>query len=114
MKNIKICFVLVPLLSLYACGRMASNTKMAANATDTAAIVASQEKEDSIKHAALNKLSIVNENDPVCGMPMRRGFDDTAFYKGKLIGFCSKECKDSFIEKPSAYTLIDKQGSKIK
>ncbi|HVX00342.1 MAG TPA: YHS domain-containing protein, partial [Candidatus Babeliaceae bacterium] len=66
---------------------------------------ASPEIADSIRHAELNKLTIVNENDPACGMPLLRGFDDTATYQGKLIGFCSKECRDSFLRKPEAFAI---------
>ena len=60
---------------------------------------------DSIRHHGLNQLKIVNVNDPVCGMPTLRGFDDTTLFQGKLIGFCSRECKDSFEKNPAAFVI---------
>jgi len=63
---------------------------------------------DSIRHSSLNKLTIVNQNDPVCDMPMIRGFDDTTTYNGRLIGFCSKECRDKFVATPIAYKIKNK------
>ena len=37
-----------------------------------------------------------------CGMPHSAGVEDTAHYKGKIYGFCSKECKDDFLKNPEA------------
>jgi YHS domain-containing protein len=44
-----------------------------------------------------------SKKDFVCGMPVSAGISDTAHYKGKVYGFCSKECKDEFYKNPSAY-----------
>jgi YHS domain-containing protein len=41
-----------------------------------------------------------NKRDPSCGMPVAAGIGDTAHYKGKVFGFCSKECKDEFLKDP--------------
>ncbi len=41
-----------------------------------------------------------NKRDPSCGMPVSAGIGDTAHYKGKVLGFCSKECKDEFLKDP--------------
>ena len=43
-----------------------------------------------------------NRKDPSCGMPVTAGIGDTAHYKDKLIGFCSKECKEAFQKSPDA------------
>jgi YHS domain-containing protein len=43
-----------------------------------------------------------NKKDPSCGMPVSAGISDTAHYKDKVLGFCSKECKDSFKKNPDA------------
>jgi len=44
-----------------------------------------------------------SDKDFICGMPVSAGVSDTAHYKGKVYGFCSKECKDEFNKNPSAY-----------
>jgi YHS domain-containing protein len=43
-----------------------------------------------------------NKKDPSCGMPVTAGIGDTVHYQGKVIGFCSKECKDEFLKDPVA------------
>lgn len=43
-----------------------------------------------------------NRKDPSCGMPVSAGINDTAHYKDKVLGFCSKECKDDFLKNPEA------------
>ncbi|MBZ4190538.1 DJ-1/PfpI family protein [Niabella beijingensis] len=44
-----------------------------------------------------------NPKDLVCGMPVTAGVADTAHYKGKVYGFCSKGCKDAFVKDPALY-----------
>mgnify|MGYP001550433322 CR=1 FL=1 len=44
-----------------------------------------------------------SKRDPVCFMPVTAGITDTAFYKGKVYGFCSGECKRLFLESPASY-----------
>ncbi len=41
--------------------------------------------------------SLASVNDTVCGMPLSEGIADTTTVKGKLYGFCSSGCKDSFL-----------------
>jgi YHS domain-containing protein len=41
-----------------------------------------------------------NNRDPSCGMPVAAGIEDTVHYKNKVIGFCSKDCKDEFLKDP--------------
>ncbi len=41
-----------------------------------------------------------NMKDPSCGMPVSAGIGDTAHYKDKVLGFCSKECKAEFEKNP--------------
>jgi YHS domain-containing protein len=36
--------------------------------------------------------------DPTCGMPLTAGLEDTLHYKGKVYGFCSRECKEAFVK----------------
>lgn len=44
-----------------------------------------------------------SKKDFVCGMPISAGVSDTAHYKDKVYGFCSKECKDEFVKNPTNY-----------
>jgi len=57
---------------------------------------------DSIK-AGLKKLAYDSKKDLVCGMPVTAGIEDTLHYKGKLYGFCAKQCKEEFIKSPETY-----------
>jgi len=41
--------------------------------------------------------SLSSVNDTICGMPLSAGIADTATVNGKLYGFCSSGCKDSFL-----------------
>ena len=51
----------------------------------------------------LKNLAFDSKTDLVCGMPVRAGIADTVTYKGKLYGFCAKECKDEFLKDPQQY-----------
>ena len=44
-----------------------------------------------------------NKKDPACGMPVSAGISDTAHYKDHTLGFCSKECKETFHKNPELY-----------
>lgn len=58
---------------------------------------------DSITNAYISKFSpamVDNKRDPSCGMPVAAGIEDTVHYKNKVLGFCSKECKDGFLKDP--------------
>ena len=57
----------------------------------------------------LDSLVCDNKKDLVCNMPLGAGIGDTLHYKGKLYGFCSKECKEEFIKQPSLYDPEFKQ-----
>ena len=39
-----------------------------------------------------------NVKDPVCGMPTTAEIGDTLHFNNKVIGFCSKDCKDEFLK----------------
>ena len=52
---------------------------------------------------AFENLKFDNTKDFVCGMPVKAGVSDTVHYKGKVFGFCSKECKEEFLKTPSNY-----------
>jgi YHS domain-containing protein len=36
-------------------------------------------------------------------MPVKGHTADTAQYKGKVYGFCAKECKDEFVKNPESF-----------
>ena len=47
--------------------------------------------------------AFASPKDPVCGMALSDGIDDTMTYKGKLYGFCSSEDKNKFKDAPENY-----------
>ncbi len=56
--------------------------------------------------APVNKFANINfasKKDLGCGMPLSAGIEDTAHYKGKIYGFCSKECKEDFLKDPEGH-----------
>ncbi len=58
------------------------------------------------QEAAASNLSAVAldaDKDFVCGMPVKGHTADTAHYKGKVYGFCAKECKDEFVKNPESF-----------
>lgn len=69
------------------------------NVPDTSAMAA--KPADSL--AAYTAEMLDSKKDHVCGMPVSAGIADTAHYKGKAYGFCSKECKDEFVLAPEKY-----------
>jgi YHS domain-containing protein len=56
---------------------------------------------DTLKKFSLSLVD--NKKDLVCGMPLVYGIGDICHYKGKYYGFCSKECKDTFMKSPEKY-----------
>jgi len=66
------------------------------------------QKPDSIPVAtAISFKDVVfdSPDDLTCGMPVTAGVTDSAHYKGKVYGFCAKECKDEFKKNPEAYLV---------
>lgn len=66
--------------------------------TSTKTVTVEDKSIDSTKTYAL----VNNTKDPACGMPVTAGIGDTAHYNGKVLGFCSTECKTSFKKDPAA------------
>ena len=48
-------------------------------------------------------VNFASKKDLGCGMPLSAGIEDTAHYKGKIYGFCSKECKEDFLKDPEGH-----------
>jgi YHS domain-containing protein len=69
------------------------NSKTEKSITDTVAL----QKEPA---NVFDHMLVDNRKDPSCGMPVTAGINDTAHYKDKVLGFCSKECKDDFLKNP--------------
>lgn len=91
MKNISVLVIcLVIILFITSCGN-----QDAIKTSDTN--VAAAANADTIK---FTPAMVDNKRDPSCGMPVSAGIGDTVHYKSKVIGFCSKECKDDFLKDP--------------
>lgn len=54
-------------------------------------------------HDLYKEVKFDSNKDFICGMPTSAGVSDTAHYKEKVYGFCSKECKDEFLKNPASY-----------
>ncbi|MEO8821830.1 MAG: YHS domain-containing protein [Ginsengibacter sp.] len=79
---------------LAACNSHSQKETTIVNVKDTAIVVAPANKFANVTFASKKDLN--------CGMPLAAGLEDTAHYKGKIYGFCSKECKDDFLKNPDA------------
>jgi YHS domain-containing protein len=95
----KYCFVTSLLIVLFSCHHAADSKWAVKNDTMSSAATASTGVLPGLKN-----LQFAYNRDPSCGMPLKAGLLDTTTYKGKLYGFCSKECKDEFLTDPAGYT----------
>jgi YHS domain-containing protein len=95
----KIIILSIAFTGFVACKNKPSEADKAAEA---------KRKNDSVMQAAkaatidISKLNFASKNDTTCGMPISAGVEDTATVNGKLYGFCSKECKESFLKTATA------------
>ncbi|MDZ7880766.1 MAG: DJ-1/PfpI family protein [Saprospiraceae bacterium] len=55
---------------------------------------------------AFKDIKFDNSKDVICGMPLKASVADTAQYKGKVYGFCSKSCKEEFKKNPNSYLTM--------
>lgn len=96
MKKIKLATLVCLLIAFsVACkNNSAENTAEKKDSTTMA-----MPKSDSVKYTVA---MIDNAKDPSCGMPVGAGIEDTVHYNNKVIGFCSKECKDDFMKDAAA------------
>lgn len=77
----------------------------------TALLFSCQKEEHIVKHAhsmdsnsdLLGKVSVVNEEDPICKMTTHQHLSDTTVYKNEVYGFCSSGCKAEFKKAPEKY-----------
>ena len=92
MKNNIFTLLCCAALLLFACKNEPAKENSTAKA-DTSKM--EMPKADSVKYTVA---MVDNAKDPSCGMPVGAGIDDTAHVKNKVLGFCSKECKEAFMK----------------
>ena len=92
----KYILIVIALVSLFAaCKETASKQAVPVMHKDTTAVVAV--KKD------FSKVMFASKKDLSCGMPLTAGLEDSVYYKGKIYGFCSPECKADFIKNAAVY-----------
>jgi YHS domain-containing protein len=89
-RNFK--FLLVSIAFFAACNSDSSKEKTPPPAPAATAIMPA----DSTK--TYDQALVDNKKDPSCGMPVTAGVSDTLHFKNKVLGFCSTECKESFLK----------------
>jgi len=92
MKNNIFTLLCCAALLLFACKNEQAKETNTAKA-DTSKM--EMPRADSVKYTVA---MVDNAKDPSCGMPVSAGIDDTAHVKDKVLGFCSKECKEAFMK----------------
>lgn len=101
MKNI--VFFFTATLFVAACNTPSDkSTTQEINTPDS--LVMTAKPTDSLSVYTAEMLD--SKKDHVCGMPVSAGISDTAHYKGKAYGFCSRECKDEFVLAPEKFIVI--------
>jgi YHS domain-containing protein len=88
--NFKI--LLISIAFFTACNSDSSKEKTPTPAPAATAIMPA----DSTK--TYDQALVDNKKDPSCGMPVTAGVSDTLHFKNKVLGFCSTECKESFLK----------------
>ena len=66
----------------------------------------SQAPQDTTRTYPVSMLD--STKDPFCGMPVNAGMEDTIHLNGKVIGFCSKECKEGFLKDQKGHPVTYK------
>lgn len=85
------CLSVILFAILFSCKSGTSDS----NNTAKDSITVSKDTSNIFEHMLVD-----NRKDPGCGMPVTAGIADTAHYKNKVLGFCSKECKEDFQKNP--------------
>ncbi|HJV19716.1 MAG TPA: YHS domain-containing protein [Sediminibacterium sp.] len=98
----KILVVLIALVVFEACSDGAKKAP-AAGAENTETGIMNADSTATDVHDLYKEVKFDSNKDLICGMPISAGVSDTAHYKEKVYGFCSKECKDEFVKNPAAY-----------
>src|SRR5579864_7023491 len=95
-KSVYMTLFIFCLVALIA-GCRGKNSKKALPELPTKSTIAAQPKLHFIK---IDTALLASKKDLVCYMPLWTGIGDTCTYKGKIYGFCSKDCKDDFLKNP--------------
>jgi len=95
-KKISLALVAIVLCNIIACNNDQSKDKAPAGPAKPAM---ARPINDTTLFA---NIKFDSKWDLSCGMPVTAGVEDTAHYKGKVYGFCSKECKADFLKDPAA------------
>ena len=85
---------------LLACN---TSTKTDSTATEKDSSTAAMPMPAHDDHDKFKDVKFDYATDPVCNMPVTAGVSDTAHYDGKVIGFCSPDCKTAFVADPKSY-----------
>jgi YHS domain-containing protein len=85
--------LLISIAFLAACNSDSSKDKTPTPAAPAATAIMPA---DSTK--SYDQVLVDNKKDPSCGMPVSAGVSDTLHFKNKVLGFCSTECKESFMK----------------
>lgn len=95
---------LFPLVVLLACNTQNQQTPTPATQPPAAAPAPKAPTMTERPAGAVTKkmdhVKFASKYDPVCGMPLSAGIEDTAHYKHKIYGFCATGCKEEFVKDP--------------
>lgn len=93
--NTIVKFALIMFVTMHvACNSGSPATGKENKADTTSAVVVGKPVEKSFAN-----IQFASKYDTTCGMPLSAGVEDTLHVNDKIYGFCSKECKDEFINK---------------
>ncbi len=81
---------------------MKFNILLALSFTMSVVFVGAQKKSEN--NGNIKNVKVVNTLDPICKMKTAMSLSDTAIYKNKTYGFCSKSCKAAFKKNPAKYS----------
>jgi YHS domain-containing protein len=81
---------------IVACG---SNSESKTN-TDATAETVTDTANAAMSATEEKNLTCSNKTCPQCSMELNGKCADTCMYEGKIIGFCSKECKEECMKDP--------------
>ena len=90
--------ILIALVAMnFSCGAGNQAKESADQVTSSPAVAT-----DTAKAKLFEHVQFASKYDTSCGMPLSAGVEDTLHLNDKVYGFCSKECKEDFINKLKA------------